>query len=300
MNPLLVEEIEAKVREKYQNNKRLTHILGVARLAKELAHKFALDEDKAYVAGLLHDYIKYESVPEMVAMIDDEEIVQKFKTAPEIYHAYASKAMAIKIFNIKDEEILNAICYHVYGRKQMTLLEKILVVSDYAEDSRPYPSCKMVRRILDNGDFNLAIFLCLKYTINNLVKNGKTPIPEEYEILDELRKEVNGMDILESVRDALEKVKAKDITAYDLRGVSPLADFVVIATVDSARQANACIDYIEDFNKEGTLKIKNVEGKNSSWILIDLFDVIIHIFTEEERANYQLDKLYNQDLAFEL
>ena len=49
MTQLSVNEIEVKVREKYGDSKRLTHILGVAKLAKSLAIKFALDENKAYI-----------------------------------------------------------------------------------------------------------------------------------------------------------------------------------------------------------------------------------------------------------
>ena len=48
---------------------------------------------------------------------------------------------------------------------------------------------------------------------------------------------------------------------------------------------------LED-QKNNKLKIKNVEGKDSTWILVDLYDVILHIFTPEERKNYDLDRLY--------
>ena len=44
--------------------------------------------------------------------------------------------------------------------------------------------------------------------------------------------------------------------------------------------------------KEGKIKIRNVEGRDSTWILIDLYDIILHLFTKEERANYDLDSLY--------
>ena len=105
MTQLSVNEIESKVREKYGNSKRLTHILGVAQLAKRLALIFNLDENKAYVAGLLHDYYKYEPISEMVELINDEQIVEKFKSAPQIYHAYASCVAAKEEFNITDSEI---------------------------------------------------------------------------------------------------------------------------------------------------------------------------------------------------
>ena len=186
MSQLSVNEILEKVKEKYANSNRLIHILGVAKLARELACKFDLDEDKAYIAGLLHDYYKYEPISEMIELINDDEITLKFKSAPQIYHAYASSVAANKFFNIDDEEILNAIKYHVYGRVDMTLMEKILVISDFAEDSREYSSCKEVRKILDEGNFDLAMYLCIKYTIEAVLAKGDKPLDEQYEILNQL------------------------------------------------------------------------------------------------------------------
>ena len=186
MTQLSVKKIEEAVYSKYQNSKRLNHILGVAKLAKELAIKCNIDSEKAYIAGLLHDYIKYEPISQMLEIIKDEEIIEKFKDAPQIYHAYASSVVAKEEFNINDEEILNAIKYHVYGRLNMTLLEKILVVSDFAEDSREYARCKEVRKILDEGNFDLALYLSIKYTIETVIAKGDNPMEEQYKILKQL------------------------------------------------------------------------------------------------------------------
>ena len=187
MIQLSVNEIFERVNQKYSGSKRLTHILGVAELAKELAIKFNLDENKAYIAGLLHDYYKYETTEEMLEVINDKIVEEKFKTAPQLYHAYASSVAANIEFGIRDEEILNAIKYHVYGRKNMTLMEKILVISDFAESSRPYPRCKEVRQILEDGHFDLAMYLCIKYTIESVLTSGNTPLDEQYEILEQLQ-----------------------------------------------------------------------------------------------------------------
>ena len=186
MTQLSVSQIEEAVYAKYQNSKRLNHILGVARLARKLAINFNIDSDKAYVAGLLHDYIKYEPISEMLEIINDQQVIDKFKEAPQIYHAYASSVVAEKEFGITDYEILNAIKYHVYGRLNMTLLEKILVVSDFAEDSREYARCIEVRKILDSGNFELALYLSIKYTVEEVLAKGDKPMDEQYAILKEL------------------------------------------------------------------------------------------------------------------
>lgn len=188
MIQLSVKKIEEAVFEKYGKSKRLNHILGVASLAKSLAKKYGLDETKAYVAGLLHDYYKYESIDEMKGIIADEEIIKKFEKAPQIYHAYASSVAAKMLFNIDDEEILNGIKYHVYGRIGMSMFEKIIVLSDYCEDSREYATCKEVRQVLDSGNFDLAMYLCIKYTIEAVVAKGDYPLEEQYIILKELEK----------------------------------------------------------------------------------------------------------------
>ena len=188
VNHLSVEKIKEEVIKKYSGSKRLTHILGVASLAKSLAKKYGLDETKAEIAGLLHDYCKYESIEEMKRIIGDQMIIDKFKDAPQIYHAYASRVMAEKKFGITDSEILLGIQNHVYGRIGMSLFEKILVISDFAEDSREYENCRKVRSILDSGDFNKAMYLCIKYTIDAVIANHNKPMEEQYIILKELEK----------------------------------------------------------------------------------------------------------------
>ena len=187
MTQLLVKKVEEAVFSKYKNSKRLNHILGVARLARTLAIKFGLDEQKAYITGLLHDYIKYEPIDEMIQIINDPIVVNKFISAPQILHAYASSVVAKETFMIDDEEILDAIKYHVYGRVDMSLFEKIIVLSDFCEDSREYSTCKEVRKILDSGDFNLALQLSIKYTIEAVLAKGDKPMEEQYAILEELK-----------------------------------------------------------------------------------------------------------------
>ena len=67
------------------------------------------------------------------------------------------------------------------------LFEKILVISDFAEDSREYEVCKKVRKILDSGNFDEAMYYCIKYTIDSVLAKGDTPLSEQYDILEELK-----------------------------------------------------------------------------------------------------------------
>jgi len=184
-----VKEIYDKVLLKFQGNKRLEHILGVAKLAKELANKYGLDEEKAYIAGLLHDYAKYEPMDKMLEIIADKDIIDRFKETPQVYHAYASAVLAKDEFGITDLEIINAIKYHVYGRVGMNMLEKIVMISDYCEDSRPYEECKECRRILDSGKLSLAIYTSLSNTINSVNARGLKLADDIYAVKEEIEKE---------------------------------------------------------------------------------------------------------------
>ena len=77
------------------------------------------------------------------------------------------------------------------------------------------------------------------------------------------------MEQLKIVKEALEKIKATNLKFYDLKEVSPFADYSVVATIDVARQGNACVTYLEDFAKEGKIKItiiKNFSYLFTSWI----------------------------------
>ena len=92
--------------------------------------------------------------------------------------------------------------------------------------------------------------------------------------------------------DCLEKVSAKDILIYDTRERSPFYDSMVIATVDSQRQADAVISYIEDDCMKNKFELRKVEGRGSSWVLVDCNSVIVSVFTKEEREHFQIEKIY--------
>lgn len=91
----------------------------------------------------------------------------------------------------------------------------------------------------------------------------------------------------EAILEVLETVKAKDIKLYDYEKKSPFFDYVIVATA-SDRQSNAAVSYLKKNNIVG---LKNVEGRDKSgWVLIDAGDIIVHLFTEEQRKVYNFDE----------
>ena len=102
------------------------------------------------------------------------------------------------------------------------------------------------------------------------------------------------MDNLEVVLHAISEKKGYDTMVYDCRSLTPLMDTMVVVSTNNVRQNNAILQNIKDRLKEqGYQGRLHIEGKGDSrWILMDLGDIVVHVFVREERQVYQLDRLY--------
>ena len=100
--------------------KRLLHVLNVASIAQRIAINYQYKNlEEVYLAGLLHDYAKYESNDFYNTYIE-KEIINKYSNTKVIYHAYAAANYFRQNYNISDNIYL-AIYNHVWGRPNMTL-----------------------------------------------------------------------------------------------------------------------------------------------------------------------------------
>lgn len=100
------------------------------------------------------------------------------------------------------------------------------------------------------------------------------------------------MTKIEIIINALEDVNAFDVLAFDTQTKSPFFDYFVISSVTSDRQLQAAISHINQDLAKNDFPHPVVEGRNSkSWVLIDCKDIIINIFTREEREYYNLEKM---------
>lgn len=95
--------------------------------------------------------------------------------------------------------------------------------------------------------------------------------------------------------DLISDKQGSDIVLLDIRGVSPIADYFVLCTVGSERQASAILkDVTEQIQQEFDEKPLHIEGTtNSGWLLLDYGDVIVHVFSTEQRAYYKLEELWS-------
>ena len=121
------------------SKKRYIHSLNVADEARKLAEHYGYcDTDKAYLAGLLHDNAKrldnqVERSKELLAETDEIELRN-----PVLLHAKLGAETVKCFFGICDREIIEAIKWHTVGKKDMSLLEKIVFVADLVEENRTF------------------------------------------------------------------------------------------------------------------------------------------------------------------
>jgi ribosome-associated protein len=94
---------------------------------------------------------------------------------------------------------------------------------------------------------------------------------------------------------ALEDIKARDIVAIDVRKITSMCDWIVVATAESARQTKALSRHVRDTLKEAGATIIGTEGEDSGeWILVDAGDIVAHVMQPAVREYYNLEELWGE------
>jgi len=153
---------------------RAEHVLLTEKAAVALCERWGEDAQKGSTAALLHDITKEKSLDEHM------EICKKYGLTPtdiemrepKTLHQRTGGAVANNEFGIKDEDILSAIKYHTTGREGMSLLEKIIFIADYIEDSRDFKRVDELRETAFR-DIDEAMILGLAHTIKKITKKKK-------------------------------------------------------------------------------------------------------------------------------
>ena len=103
----------------------------------------------------------------------------------------------------------------------------------------------------------------------------------------------NSSDLCKLIKKSLNKNKAEEITIINLKKKTSIADYMIICTGTSNRHIIALSNYLNEDLKDLNLNMMNVEGKkNGDWIVVDIGDVIIHLFRSEVREYYNLEKMW--------
>lgn len=305
----------AKKVKKHQEKERYEHTKGVMYTAAALAMAYGCDLEKARVAGLLHDCAKCIPDEKKIKLCEKNkiEISEIEAQAPFLLHAKLGAFLAKEKYQVEEEEILSSIRWHTTGKADMTMLEKIIYIADYIEPNREKaPNLAKIRQTAFY-DIDECMYEILRDTLEYLGKNPKTLDPETkdafefYRQLHETKQQEKGERFMTSKElaklacDALDDKKALEIKVINIENVSTLADYFIIASGTNHNQVQAMADNVDETLGRAGYEPKQIEGyQNANWILMDYRDIVIHIFDEENRLFYDLERIWRDGTVVEV
>lgn len=109
---------------------------------------------------------------------------------------------------------------------------------------------------------------------------------------------MDAREIAKLACEALSEKKANDIQVIDIREISVIADYFILADGDNPNQLEAMQDAVDEkLHREG-VSLKQIEGnRQSTWILMDYGDIIVHIFSKEDRLFYDMERIWRDGVA---
>ncbi|MBP8613799.1 MAG: bis(5'-nucleosyl)-tetraphosphatase (symmetrical) YqeK [Firmicutes bacterium] len=155
------------------NKERFEHSLNTAQSAYDIANAYGVDPERAYLSGLLHDVARDLAPQEILRQAAKEGIIprKEERICPFLLHGKVGAQIVKDEIGLKDQGVLNAISFHVTGRPNWTRLEQVLYLADKTEPERLYPGVGQIRSLLAEGDFEGALFECLR---ENIIYAAKT------------------------------------------------------------------------------------------------------------------------------
>lgn len=168
----LLEKIQQKV-----NPHRFNHILGVERVAIRLAKQYGVNQTKASIAALVHDYGKEvdDEVYQNLMIQHHREDLASYGN--NIWHGKLGVYLIERDLHIHDRDILHAVSVHTTGAVHMNMLDKILFVADYIEPSRQFPGVEEARTLAYQS-LDEAVRYELQHTLLFLIEQNKVVFPE--------------------------------------------------------------------------------------------------------------------------
>lgn len=112
---------------------------------------------------------------------------------------------------------------------------------------------------------------------------------------------MNSEQLCTLIIDALDDVKAQDITKLDVRKMTTVTDYMIVASGTSNRHVKALVDNVSEKAREAGHKPIGVEGEEGGeWVLLDLQDALVHVMLPKVREFYNLEKLWSFGFAGDL
>lgn len=152
---------------------RFEHVQRVEATAVRLAAKYGVDQEKASIAGLVHDYAKQRPDQDFIDAIKANQLdpdLLNWNNA--IWHGVVGPVFIKAELHIYDEEILDAVRYHTTGNRFMTPLAQIIYMADYIEPGRDFDGVEQARLLTDQ-DLALAVAYQTKHTLAYLIANNQ-------------------------------------------------------------------------------------------------------------------------------
>lgn len=174
----LREQILRKLKKKL-TDKRYDHTLRVENTALMLAHIYGANTQIVSLAALLHDNAKNYSDEKKLRLCKEYKVPLSAMEEENIdlVHSKLGAVLAYEKYGIRDQDVLNAISYHTTGRPEMSLVEKIIYVSDFIEPGRKeFPGLQKARELCFRN-LDLGLMKILMLTINHLLNQGKLVDP---------------------------------------------------------------------------------------------------------------------------
>ena len=105
--------------------------------------------------------------------------------------------------------------------------------------------------------------------------------------------EKNAKEMVKTAVAALQDKKGEDIRVIDISGVTVIADYFIIASGSNPNQVQALVDNVEEQMYKAGYDDPREEGyNNASWVLLDYNDVIVHVFSQDDRLFYDLERIW--------
>lgn len=181
------EEMRA-ILEQQLTTSRYQHSLGVADTAAALARRFGMNEERARVAGLLHDCGRTYEVTELPLEARRRGIpIGKIESAmPLLLHAYVGAYLIYEVYGVNDAAIAQAIWRHTVGGANMTALDKIIYFADMIEPSRTYPEVERLRELARTASLDEMMLVGLTESILFVAQKGGLIHPDTVTARNEL------------------------------------------------------------------------------------------------------------------
>lgn len=173
------EEMKAELQKRLKPG-RFRHSLGVADTAVYLARRFGVDEEKARVAGLLHDCARQFPNEDMIDEAERRGIEAGpiERSMPLLLHAYIGAKLVKEVYGVEDEEISRAIYCHTVAGGGMSRLDKIIWYADMIEPSRDYPEVEHLRQLAKTATLDEMVLTGLSESIVFVVRKHHLVHPD--------------------------------------------------------------------------------------------------------------------------